>query len=153
MRRVSRRYRPGTLVLETTVETADGAVTLVDAGRQHPLPAGRRCQVRGGEVQVQAGPPLPPALGMLVVRVISALGEAGAGRARHVGQRRAAQAAPGSQQRHRLEQVGLARAIVAEQQHEPGPRLERRRGVRTKIVKSEARNCRHRAEVALRRGG
>ncbi len=37
---------------------------------------------------------------------------------RHVGQCRAAQAAPGREQRHRLEQVGLARAIVAGQQDE-----------------------------------
>src|SRR3954451_21398530 len=31
VRRVSRRYRPGTMVLETTFETDDGAVTLADS--------------------------------------------------------------------------------------------------------------------------
>src|SRR5207249_4134579 len=30
VRRVSRRYRPGTLVLETTFETDEGEVTLID---------------------------------------------------------------------------------------------------------------------------
>ena len=30
MPRVTRRYRPGTLILETTFETADGDVTLID---------------------------------------------------------------------------------------------------------------------------
>ena len=33
--RVTRRYRPGTLILETTFETADGAVTLVDFMPMH----------------------------------------------------------------------------------------------------------------------
>jgi GH15 family glucan-1,4-alpha-glucosidase len=41
VKRVVRRYRPGTLVLETEFETEDGAVVLVDAmplrnGRRHP---------------------------------------------------------------------------------------------------------------------
>src|SRR5215470_462081 len=30
LRRVTRRYRPNTLILETTFETADGAATLID---------------------------------------------------------------------------------------------------------------------------
>ena len=39
IRRVSRRYRPGTLVLETTFETEDGSVRIVDSmppRRRHP---------------------------------------------------------------------------------------------------------------------
>ena len=57
---------------------------------------------------------------------------------RHFRQRRAAQPAPRRQHRHGFEQVGLARAILAEQQHEARPRLDRRRGVGAKIGEGQA---------------
>ena len=69
---------------------------------------------------------------------------------RHLGQRDSAQAAAGGQQRHRFEAIGLARAIVPRQQHEPRPRLDCRHGVRTEISKSQAGDGSHGAELALR---
>ena len=53
-------------------------------------------------------------------------------------QGRPAQPAPGGQQRHRLEHVGLARAIVARQQDEARARLDQRGGVVAEIGQGEA---------------
>ena len=91
----------------------------------HLPPFGRsrrasRCRCRSSPSRAAtAQPPLPPC------RAISR-------------QRSAAQPAPGRQHRHRLEQVGLARAILAEQQDEAGPRLEHRRGVGAEVGQGEA---------------
>jgi hypothetical protein len=51
---------------------------------------------------------------------------AAAALSRHFGQRRAAQAATGGEQGHRLQHVGLSRAIVARQHDEAGPDIEDR---------------------------
>jgi len=57
---------------------------------------------------------------------------------RHLAQRRTAQPPAGSQQRDRFKQIGLARAILTGQQHEPRARLDGRRGIGTEVGKDEA---------------
>ena len=56
----------------------------------------------------------------------------------HFAQRGAAQAPPGSEQRQRLEHVGLASAVVTNQQIEPRGALDRGRGVVAKIFEENA---------------
>jgi GH15 family glucan-1,4-alpha-glucosidase len=52
VRKVQRRYRDGTLILETTFETAEGAITLIDCMTlRDPVPMLVRC-VRGERGQV-----------------------------------------------------------------------------------------------------
>ena len=57
---------------------------------------------------------------------------------RHFAERRAAQTATWRQQRHRLEQVCFACAILPEQEHETRPRLNQRRRVGAEIGEGEA---------------
>ena len=58
--------------------------------------------------------------------------------ARHVRQRRAAQAAARGQHRHGFEQVGLARAVLAIKQDKARPRQNCRRGVGAKVGQGQA---------------
>ena len=63
---------------------------------------------------------------------------AGAAAPRQVGVARAAQAAAGNQQRHRLQQVGLAAAVRSEQHADPRARPPRQRGVVAEVGEREA---------------
>ena len=57
---------------------------------------------------------------------------------RHLGQRRPAQPAPGGEQRHGLEQIGLAGAILAGKEDEARPGLDRGRGIGAEVGQGQA---------------
>ncbi len=111
---VERRYRDGSLVLETTFETADGAVELVDfIGVRHGFPGSRAAGPRAARARRDAHrirPALRLRLGRALGRAAAGRGDirdrrAGKGRAAHPG----AAARRGSENRRRVRSQAPAR--------------------------------------------